>query len=562
MPPFAHLLLPAILGFLYLALWSQAGSVAGKAFFLVHLGLFILWQPFVGKAYRFSLLTAGMGLVILAATLIWLDGWVLVLWVIILISIIGGKAPLFGDQRLRLANLYCFSSLLFALLLIVVPSVLPIAKLPEKLEWFGYAGTLTPVVLMIPLLKPGDQSREDNVVDFINSLIVMLTLALLVFGSLVLMLLMGTTYVRALLLSIVIIAIVLLMLGWAWNPRAGFAGLGNLFSRYLMSIGLPMDQWLAVLTDLAFQEESPELFLEKACSNMAQHLPWVVGIVWEADKQSGKYGATSGYCSVFKYEELTLRLYTQYQLTATLHFHFNLPARMLLKYFNDKKREAALKQLLYMQAIHETGARLTHDIKNILQTLNALCVAANEPDAASSKEYQALLRRQLPAISNRLAETINNLKTPQESKKIKWSPAQNWVNDFQQRVVGSRWIVIDTVEVDGDLPEDLFSAVTENLIQNAEDKYQREPGLLVNVRISKSNHGTTLELTDNGAKIEEKILKDLFSRPIPSGNGMGIGLMQAAEYAERVGYRLTLAENREGCVSFLLAPVPDYLHAP
>ncbi len=100
------------------------------------------------------------------------------------------------------------------------------------------------------------------------------------------------------------------------------------------------------------------------------------------------------------------------------------------------------------------------------------------------------------------------------------------------------------------------------IIQNAEDKYQREPGLLVNIRISKSNHGTTLELTDNGSKIEEKILKDLFSRPIPSGNGMGIGLMQAAEYAERVGYRLTLAENREGCVSFLLAPVPDYLHAP
>lgn len=562
MSSLSHLLLPAILGFLYLTLWSEASSVAGKAFFLVHIGLFILWQPFVGKSYRISFLTAVLGLVILATTLVWLDGWVLVLWIIILISIIGGKAPLFGEQRLRLANLYCFSSLLVALLLIAVPSALPIAKLPEILGWLGHAGTLAPIFLMLPLLKPSDLNRDDNVVDFINSLIVMLTLALLVFGSLVLMLLVGSSYVKALLQSIVIIAIVLLMLGWAWNPRAGFTGLGNLFSRYLMSIGLPMDQWLAMLTDLAFQEDNPEIFLEKACCNMAQHLPWVLGITWETDKGSGQYGITNGYCSVFKYEELTLHLYTQYQLTTTLHFHFNLPTRLLLKFYNDKKRDAVLKKLSHMQAIHETGARLTHDIKNILQTLNALCAAVNEPQATSSEAYQALLRRQLPAISNRLAETIDKLKAPQESKKIKLSSAQDWVNNFQQRVVGNHWISMDASAVNGDLPEDLFSTVTENLIQNAEDKHQREPGLLVTVRISTSDQGTTLELSDNGAKIEEKILKDLFARPVPSSKGLGIGLMQAAQYAETMGYKLTLAENRMGRVAFRLAPASDYLHVP
>ncbi|HEY8856341.1 MAG TPA: ATP-binding protein [Rugosibacter sp.] len=554
----SHLLLPAILGFLYLTLWSEAGSVAGKAFFLVHIGLFILWQPFVRKGQRISFLTAVFGLAILATTLIWLDGWVLVLWIIILISILGGKIPLFGERNLRLANLYCFSSLAVALLLIAVPSALPAAKLPEALVWLGYAGTLAPIFLMIPLLKPSELNREDNVVDFIHSLIVMLTLALLVFGSLVLMLLVGSSYVKALLQSISIIAIVLLILGWAWNPRAGFAGLGNLLSRYLMSIGLPMDQWLAMLTDLAFQEDDPEVFLEKACCNMAQYLPWVLGITWEADRESGQYGIMNGYCSVFHYEELTLHLYTQYQLTTTLYFHFNLPTRLLLKFYIDKKRDIAFKKISYMQAIHETGARLTHDIKNILQTLNALCVAVNEPHEEFSEAYQALLRRQLPAISNRLAETIDKLKTPQESKKIRLSSAQEWVNSFQQRVAGNDWISIDASSVIGDLPEDLFSTVTENLIQNAEDKYQRNTELLVTIRISTSNYGTTLELSDNGEKIEDKTLKDLFSRPVPSSKGLGIGLMQAAQYAETMGYKLTLAENRMGRVSFRLAPVLGY----
>lgn len=554
MPSLSHLLLPAILGFLYLTLWSGVSSVAGKAFFLVHIGLFILWQPFVGKKHRISFLTAVFGLSILATTLIWLDGWVLVLWIIILVSILGGKAPLFGERRLHLANLYCFSSLVTALLLIAVPAVLPSAKLPEALDWLGHVGTLGPIFLMIPLLNPSDLTRDDNVVDFINSLIVMLILALLVFGSLVLMLLVGSSYVKALLQSISIIVIVLLILGWAWNPRAGFTGLGNLFSRYLMSIGLPMDQWLAMLTDLALQEDDPEVFLEKACCNMAQHLPWVLGMTWETDKEPGQYGVINGFCAVFKYEELTLRLYTQYQLTTTLHFHFNLPTRLLLKFYNDKKRDAVLKKLSYMQAIHETGARLTHDIKNILQTLNALCVAVNEPQAVSSDSYQALLRRQLPAISNRLAETIDKLKVPQESKKIKLSCAQDWVNDFQQRVIRNHWISINSSGVNGNLPEDLFSTVIENLIQNAEDKYQREPGLLVTIRISTSSYGTVLELSDNGTKIEETTVKNLFFRPVSSSKGLGIGLMQAAQYAESMGYKLMLAENRMGRVSFRLAP--------
>lgn len=239
-------------------------------------------------------------------------------------------------------------------------------------------------------------------------------------------------------------------------------------------------------------------------------------------------------------------------------FHFSLPARLLLKFYNDKKRDVALKQLSYMQAIHETGARLTHDIKNILQALNALCVAVNEPQAESSPVYQALLRRQLPAISTKLTETIDKLKTPLENKKIKLSSAQQWVKSFEQRISRSPWISIDVLEVYGDLPEDLFSSVAENLIQNAEEKYYREPGIQVTIRISTSAKGTALEISDSGSMIGEDTLKHLFSQPTGSSKGLGVGLFQAAQYAEMIGYKLILSENQLGRVSFLLAPDTHY----
>jgi hypothetical protein len=555
------LLLPAILCFLYLTLWSGVDSIASKGSFLVHIGLFILWQPFVGKSHRISFFTAVFGLAILVGiTLTLLSGWVLVLWIIILASVLGGKLPLFGERRLRLTYLYCFSSLVAALILVAVPSALPNTKLPEMAKWAGLAGILGPIVLMIPLLKSSDVIREDDIiVDFVKSLIVMLTLALLVFGSLVLMLLAGSSYIKALLQSISIIATVLLALGWAWNPRAGFAGLGNLFFRYFMSTGLSIDQWLATLTDLSFREDDPEIFMEKACCTMARHLPWVLGITWEIDEESGQYGVTKGFCSVLRHEELTLHLYTQFQLTAILEFHLNFPAQLLRKFYNDKKRDSILKKMSYMQAIHETGARLTHDIKNILQTLNVLCAAVNEQQVASSESYQSLLRRQLPAISNRLAETLDKLKAPQENRKVRFLAAQDWVKSFQQKIIDIDWISMTASDVNGNLPEDLFLNVTENLIQNAKDKRQHEPGLLVNIRISSSNisHGTVLELSDNGSKIEEKTLQNLFSRPVPSSKGLGIGLMQAAQYAETMGYKLMVAENRVGKVSFRLAPASE-----
>jgi hypothetical protein len=58
----------------------------------------------------------------------------------------------------------------------------------------------------------------------------------------------------------------------------------------MMSIGLPVEQWLQALSNLALREEDPQAFLEQACVEIAQRLPWVRGGEWIAGRSSGSFG--------------------------------------------------------------------------------------------------------------------------------------------------------------------------------------------------------------------------------------------------------------------------------
>ena len=52
-----------------------------------------------------------------------------------------------------------------------------------------------------------------------------------------------------------------------------------------------------------------------------------------------------------------------------------------------------------------------------------------------------------------------------------------------------------------------------------------------------------------------EIAGGLLRAPVRSAEGLGIGLYQAARHAEKSGYSLTLAENRDGAVCFSLRRV-------
>jgi hypothetical protein len=550
-------LLLALLAVLYVVLWQGPETPLGKTLFVVHLGLFLLWQPFVHAEQRISAISLlGLAGIVLGGV-VFLKGWILLVWIMMLAGFVGGKVLLFGARAPRIFYLLAFGFLVMALFLMAVPALVPMARPPLQILQIGYVGL--PLVLVVMAFLPegrgGDRSRE--VVDFVYSLFIVLLLAVLMLGSLAAMLLFGSTYVEALLQAMLLMGVTLLVLGLAWHPHSGFSGLGGLFFRYLMSIGLPIEQWLQALANLAQREEVPQAFLEQACAEMAQRLPWVQGGEWIAGDQSGRVGLTEGRRWEFTHEGLVLVLYTLQEPSPTMIWHCNLLAQLLAQFHADKRRAMTLKQLSYMQAVHETGARLTHDLKNLLQSLNALCAAGMEPGAEASLEYQSLLRRQLPAISDRLAETLGKLNAPQSVASARWIPVAEWWQELRQRMAALDWANFKAdLPLVGELPAEVFSGVADNLVRNAAEKRLREPAIRVQVELGRNEAGFELVFCDNGSPIPDPVASNLFLGPVSSESGYGIGLYHAARYANAAGYRLELAENRAGRVCFRLAQSP------
>lgn len=549
-----HGLLLALLAVLYLVLWQGPQTTLGRTLFVVHVGFFMLWQPFVHGEQRLSWASLlGLSGVVLAVGA-FLQGWMIVLWIMVLAGIVGGKILLFGARASRLFYLLALAFLVVALLLMAAPLVVAQAKPPEAILWLGRAGLPLILVTMALLPRGTETANTREVVDFVYSLFVFLLLAVLLLGSLAAMLLLGSGYVEALLQTLLVTGAMLLLLGLAANPRSGVSGIGGLISRYLLSIGLPIEKWLEALANLALREEDPTAFIEQACAEIAQQLPWVRGGEWVAGGSKGRFGITDGRRWEFSHGGMVLVLYTLHALSPTLIWHYNLLAQLLAQFHADKLRALALKQLSYMQAIHETGARLTHDVKNLLQSLNALCSAGIEPGAESSREYQSLLRRQLPAISDRLAETLAKLNAPQSLSAARWVPAAEWWQDLRQRMAALDWMNFKVEPmIPGELPVEVFSGVVDNLIRNVAEKHLREPAIRVWVELARNDAGFDLLFCDDGSAMADSVASSLFLGPVSSESGYGIGLYHAARYANAAGYRLELAENRAGRVCFRLA---------
>ncbi|HMV01496.1 MAG TPA: hypothetical protein PKD04_10460, partial [Rhodocyclaceae bacterium] len=106
------------------------------------------------------------------------------------------------------------------------------------------------------------------------------------------------------------------------------------------------------------------------------------------------------------------------------------------------------------------------------------------------------------------------------------------------------------------VPKGLFDSVAENLLQNALAKGRREDGLEIVAELGPGNRGWTLRICDSGSPLPEALALRLLREPVPSEDGLGIGLYHAARQAEELGYQLALDENSPGRVCFSLSARP------
>lgn len=533
---------------LHLALLSGTDNIWTFPLLLTHLGLFLLWQPLWRGENK---LRPGSSLFIGSASivaLVWLNWWVLAFWVGGLFALVGGRVFAFHTRWLRWRYLLAMAYLLAVLLLWVTPHLFNLPVIVDATSTL--MNFFLPFLLLGMMLFPDEKAHGDavQIVDFIYSLLLFLLVTLLILGSLAFMALEQVDYFGALLRTLFLLALMLFVLGWLWNPRQGFSGLQSMFSRYLLNIGTPFEVWIQRLAETSLREPNPANFLASAINHFSD-LPWVSGLAWVSDEGHGNLGVSSQHRIEVVDNDLHLTLFSHRDISPSVVLHIHLLTQLLGHFYQAKRREQRLREITRLQAIYETGSRLTHDLKNMLQSLLALTsVAQLQPEKA-----QPVLQRQLPVLTQRIELILSKLKSPQPETDAAMLPLATWWEGLKQRHQHEK---LEWKEIDHDnpfmnimsIPTSLFDCVADNLIDNARNKRLREPGITLTVALCAAPF--SLSVCDSGSAIPSGIAHQLLETIIPSEDGLGVGMYQAARWAAQMGFHLTLAGNKAGNVCF------------
>lgn len=544
-----HFLLAGHLLLLHALAFGGWQIPAVRILWLGALGLFLIWQPFVAGERQMSLRqTVALCAAAVGSTVL-LSPWLLLIWCGALAAVIGGRVLWTGSRAERSGYLFAFGYLVCLTIFGVVPEISAVVTLaPLPRDAIAYAlPFLLPLLLFFPAEKR--RRRVGDAFDLFYGLMVFLALSVFVLGSLAYMQIGQVSYVESLFRTSLVIAGTLLLVAWAWNPRAGVSGVSSLLTRYLLSLGLPLEQWLIQLAEISERETHPTRFLEQIVRQL-DRLPWVLGARWEAGGESGSFGIASAHQHVLQREQLSISVHFRSPPAPAMQWHVDWLLRLAAEFYLVKYQTHQLQRMSYLQAVYETGARVTHDVKNLLQSLQTLCYAAAQPGDPDAKAQ--FFARQLPQITERLKATLEKLQQPQRDN-ADLVAAKTWWHNIRERHAGD--------EISWNTPPDdippvlasLFDSVAENLLQNALNKKQREPGLKISVVFGVDRNRPRLSISDTGQAVPLNRAATLLHEPVDSEDGLGIGLYHAARQAQSSGYALSLAENRDGRVSFSLS---------
>ena len=551
--------------------------------FFAHIGAVLLWQPIVSHRKSLNMwqvaMIAGPG----ALVAVYLSAWPLLAWATLLTGLVAGRITLLAPRVERALYLAALAFMIIVLFLLVVPGLLPEhlrAGLPSEnasrwlLRVLGIA--LLPIAALawkadqLEVPRVGQRRGMGAAYDLVYTAWVVVLLLLLVFFGIALMAVSRNGYLESMALTLIGVSGTLLAFSWLWSrfqggegERSGGSALSILLSRYLLSFGLPYEVWLDSLTTLNRRESDPDKFLDGAMRGLGE-LAIVVGAQWRCDGFTGQFGSQedgeevhievqSGERHAEHPFEVVLR--AREVLSPAFLWHFKLLIGLAAEFYWAKQREQKLVQDNYMRAVHETGARLTHDVKNLLQSIDGLVDAAKS--GADDLKVRQLIGRHLPAISQRLAATLDRLRAPSTDSERLLRLSTWWTSVSRRHAHYD--VVFHPPQIGTDLPiyETLFDSAADNLIQNALRKRATDPTVQVHATLVSTRAEVELAIEDTGAAVPEETASRLFKSPLSSQDGMGIGLYQLATKAQRYGYRLELARNQPGRVRILLTSKPE-----
>ncbi len=565
LPKHEHRLLGFVLISLHLSLWSN--DFLAYVFFFLHCLLFLLWQPLwrrgevINKKHPIFL-----GIFIIAATF-FLNPWIMTGWQIFLIGLMGGRDLVW--LRDRFANLIAIVFLIVELFAISIHQLF-VMHITSEHVWF-----ILPNQLLLQyglLLIPGillfintDNTREYRYhVDFLHGLIVSLLITIIALGSLVLMFSSKVDYPFAIFQFAIAVALFLLITSWLWAMLTHEKNADRLWTQHLFYVGSSFEEWLDnIAQPQNYKGTTPQEFLRISLKQLMA-LPWITGIKWRCSLYSEKeqLGEIAKKQVMIEVKSdagtLEVTVCSHYRINSSQYFLVKLLIQLVERFHQTKRRQDAFAQNAHLQAIYETGAKLTHDIKNLLQTLHGMSTAIETCQPSEFGDTQRFLQGQIPNLAQRLKRLLDNL---QEPSKLTYSlvPVNLWWENLCARYGKSPITFSEDIKSKSPpVPESLFYNVAENLLQNALMKRSREPELQIDVElIVDEDQKLQFLVCDDGSEIPEQIAANLLAGPVPSREGYGIGLYQAAKHLANsgFGYHLRILSNEAGNVCFELTNI-------
>jgi hypothetical protein len=231
----------AMLLLLHVAAFRGVTDPWARALLLAHLGLLLLWQPFLRAEQRVSATQAVMLAIVAAAVMLRLDWWLLAFWVVVIAGLVGGKVYQYDARWQRRCYLVMLGYLLALLAVVILPEIAP--RREVNADTRRAAEYVLPLFFVVIALFPAERESGEapQVIDFFYSVFLMLLLVVVILGSFTFMTVTRSGYLESLTYTVFLTAAAVLLVGLAWNPRSG-GGLGVFFARYLFSIGLPVER--------------------------------------------------------------------------------------------------------------------------------------------------------------------------------------------------------------------------------------------------------------------------------------------------------------------------------
>lgn len=542
---FEHQLLGLMLFSLLMAIFIGPGNNLSYSFLITHFGLFLLWQPILKREQSFSGWNLALLIGFIFSFIVWFNLWISMFWMLLLLSLLTGR--IFARGIGRAAYGLAVITLFLQLVLIINPTLFGLPGLSRTLK------IITEVFLLgLPLLLVFIPSKNTQLshIDFIRGFFVVILTLFLCMGSVLITFSSNTPYLQSLVITILIAAVFLLATAILWTPRAGFSGLAQLWEKYLLNIGGPFEEWLSRLSAIeANTAIKPEQFLQTSIQHLFDR-PWVCGIFWQENNREHSLGRKSAHFTAYADDKANITLYAYSPIGPALLLHTKLLLGVLNFYYKAKLQEQQLIKQTHLSAIYETGAKLTHDVKNILQSTQTMTQIALDKDT-QLEDVQIILQQQLPLLTQRLKTTLDKLSLPKQEQS-KTSTITNWWHQLKVRYNRRNIDFIGNIEDDPEIPVDVYDSIIENLLDNARHKRILQPDLQIAVHLNCRNKHVRLTVRDTGKGIPEQLAAILFTTPLDSEDGFGIGLYQCHQQASRHDIELELYENADGNVCFKL----------